>query len=89
MAKAKSSSPEPSIPANLPPLPDPHDPGPVPEPIITGLTLNERVNLLRAATKAYREALERVIPAGNDTLLAGALSHVEAAAHTANRAING
>lgn len=86
MAKAKS---EPNIPANLPPLPDPHDPGPVPEPVITGLTINERAQALRAATKSYRAALELVIPAGNDMLLAAALAQVEAAAQSANRAING
>lgn len=86
MAKTKS---EPNIPANLPHLEDPHDPGPVPEPVITGLTINERAQALRAATKSYRAALELVIPAGNDTLLAAALAQVESAAQTANRAING
>ena len=89
MAKS-DKSPTTNLAANLPTLPeDPHDPSPVPEPIITGLTINERAQALRAATKSYRAALELVIPAGNDTLLAAALAQVEAAAQSANRAING
>lgn len=87
MAKAKPTTPDLNIPANLPAL-DPHDPGPLPEPEARGLSTNDRVKLLREGTRAYRAVLEQVIPAGLPTLLESAQSRLDSVAEIANRAIN-